>query len=291
MRVLHVSDVHVTVALTDLPWRAMANKRLLGALNYQLRRYKQFQHAARKLEQVAEFAKREQVDLVICTGDYTALGTEPEFVAAREAIRSLAAVGQGYLTVPGNHDLYLNDALAAHRFERHFGTFLRSDEVPGVATDGPWPMARLIGDDVAVVAVNSARPNPQVWRSSGRIPDRQLVALRTVLAAPELANRFVFVITHYAPRRPDGTPDTRTHGLENADAFLDACKAVKRGAILHGHIHHRFRLAMPSMAAEIFGAGSTTCEHKEGLWLFDVTSDRFEAWPGRYRDGQYVLQA
>ena len=31
MRVLHVSDVHVTVALTAMPWRDMVNKRLLGA--------------------------------------------------------------------------------------------------------------------------------------------------------------------------------------------------------------------------------------------------------------------
>jgi 3',5'-cyclic AMP phosphodiesterase CpdA len=289
MRVLHVSDVHVTVALTELPWRDMVNKRLLGAVNYQLRRFKQFEHAAVKLAALAEFAKTQNVDLVICTGDYTALGTEPEFVAARAAISGLAAIGAGYLTVPGNHDLYLNDSLEARRFERHFGMFLKSDAVPGAATDGPWPVARLISDEVAVVAVNSARPNPQVWRSSGRIPQRQLEALQSVLAAPEIASRFVFVITHYAPRRPDGTPDTWTHGLENADAFLDVCKALKRGAILHGHIHHRFRLSLPSLAAEIFGAGSSTCEHREGLWLFDVTREGFKASAGRYREGEYVV--
>ncbi|HET6333103.1 MAG TPA: metallophosphoesterase [Polyangiales bacterium] len=289
MRVLHVSDVHVTVALTDLPWRDMVNKRLLGALNYKLRRFKQFQHAAKKLAALAEFAKKQHVDLVICTGDYTALGTEPEFVAARAAISGLAAIGSGYLTVPGNHDIYLNDSLADRRFERHFGAFLKSDAVPGAATDGPWPIARLISDEVAVVAVNSARPNPQVWRSSGRIPERQLEALKDLLAAPEIASRFVFVITHYAPRRPDGTPDTWTHGLENADAFLDVCKALKRGAILHGHIHHRFRLAVPSLTAEIFGAGSSTCEHREGLWLFDVTRDGLTAAPGRYTNGEYVV--
>lgn len=289
MRVLHVSDVHVTVALTAMPWRDMANKRLLGALNYQLRRFKQFQHAARKLEQLAEFAKREQVDFVICTGDYTALGTEPEFIAARAAITRLSEIGQGYMTVPGNHDLYLQDSLANRRFERHFGSFLKSDPIPGAAVDGPWPVARLIGDDIAVVAVNSARPNPQVWRSSGRIPDAQVRALRDVLITPEIANRFVFVITHYAPRKPNGSPDSWTHGLENADAFLDACKLLKRGAILHGHIHHRFRLAVPGLAPEIFGAGSSTCEHREGLWLYDVANGALTARPGRYVEGAYQV--
>jgi 3',5'-cyclic AMP phosphodiesterase CpdA len=280
--------VHVPIALTALPWRRMLNKRLLGAVNYKLRRHKQFRHAAAKLSALAEFAQRERVDLVICTGDYTALGTEPEFVAARAAVSRLASEFE-YLTVPGNHDIYMRDSLDAGSFERHFGSFLRSDAVPGAAVDGAWPVVRLIGEEIAVIAVNSARPNPQVWRSSGRIPEPQLRALERVLGTPEVATRFVFVITHYAPRRPDGTPDSWTHGLENADAFLDVCKRVKRGAILHGHIHHRFRLALPQPAPEIFGAGSTTCEHREGLWLFDVTREGLQARPGRYDNGQYVV--
>lgn len=286
MRVLHLSDVHVTVSLRDMPWREMLNKRLLGALNYQLRRRRQFARAADKLAALARFAQSQAVELVICTGDYTALGTEPEFVAARAAVDGLASARFGYVTVPGNHDVYIRES-DFRRFERHFGTFLRGD-LPGAAVDGPWPLVRLIGDDLAVIAVNSARPNPQLWRSSGRIPERQLAALSQLLAAPEIAPRFVFVATHYAPRKPDGKPDHWTHGLENADAFLEACKPLRRGAILHGHIHHRFRLAQP-VGPEIFGAGSTTCEHREGLWLFDVTREEMTATPGRWDGHQYIL--
>jgi 3',5'-cyclic AMP phosphodiesterase CpdA len=287
MRVLHVSDVHVTVSLADMPWREMLNKRLVGALNYKLRRRRQFEHAAQKLHELALFAQREGVELVICTGDYTALGTEPEFAAARAAIEGLAAAKFGYVTVPGNHDVYIRD-LDYRRFERHFASFLQGDPLPGAAVDGPWPVARLIGDELAVIAVNSARPNPQVWRSSGRIPERQLEALTQLLATPEIASRFAFVVTHYAPRRPDGSQDHWTHCLENADAFLEACKGMRRGAILHGHIHHRFRLTQP-IGPEIFGAGSSTCERREGLWLFDVTRDNLTAQPGAFTNGAYHL--
>jgi 3',5'-cyclic AMP phosphodiesterase CpdA len=289
MRVLHLSDVHVTVPVAAMPWREMLNKRLIGAANYRLRRRHQFAAAESKLAQLAELAAREGVELVICTGDYTALGTEPELAAARRAIDGLSRAKFGYLTVPGNHDIYMPDVLRDGRFERYFGEFLRSDALPGTGSDGVWPLARLLGDDVAVVAVNSARPNPQVWRSSGRIPERQLEALTTILAQPQIASRFVFVITHYAPRRPDGSADTWTHGLENADAFLAACSGVRRGAILHGHIHHRFHLG--GAGAHIFGAGSTTCERREGLWLFDVTREGARATPGRYTGGEYVLEA
>ena len=77
MRVLHLSDVHVSVPLGRMPWHQMANKRLLGALNLALRRGRQFAHSREKLAALAEFSVAQSVDLVIVTGDYTALGTEP----------------------------------------------------------------------------------------------------------------------------------------------------------------------------------------------------------------------
>jgi len=135
---------------------------------------------------------------------------------------------------------------------------------------------------VAVIAVNSARANPQLWRSSGRIPEPQLAALADLLADERIAGRFVFVITHYAPRRADGSPDEWTHGLENGEQFLAACARLERGVILHGHIHRPFSLALPGVAPRIFGAGSSTCAHRESLWLYDVERSSLRATPGRF---------
>ncbi|HEY2732355.1 MAG TPA: metallophosphoesterase, partial [Polyangiales bacterium] len=226
MRILHLSDVHVSVPLIAMPWREMFNKRLLGAANLVLRRGKHYAQAREKLAVLADLARERAVDLVICTGDYTALGTEPELVAARAAIDRLTDRPLGYVTVPGNHDVYMPDALRDHRFERHFGDLLESD-LPEARVDGAYPIVRLLGDEVAVLAVNSARPNPEPWRSSGAIPDAQLRALRTLIDDPRIAPRFVFVMTHYAPRRADGMPDRASHGLDNADAFLAACSRIR----------------------------------------------------------------
>lgn len=288
MRVLHLSDVHVTVPLWAMPWRQMLNKRLVGAANLVLRRGRHFDRAREKLESLAQLAGELNVDLVICTGDYTALGTEPELAAARAAIDGLTKRPAGYVTVPGNHDIYLRDVLRDQRFERHFGDLLRSD-MPERCVDGPWPLVRLVGDDVAVIAVNSARPNPQVWRSNGVIPCAQLDALQALTQDPRVRDRFVFVITHYAPRRADATPDVPSHGLINADAFLDACRGLSRGAILHGHIHRRFQLALPELPLRIFGAGSTTCDGREGLWLFEIDGARASARAGHWQGDRYVL--
>jgi hypothetical protein len=127
-----------------------------------------------------------------------------------------------------------------------------------------------VGDDTAVVAVNSARPNPLPWKSSGRVPEAQIAGLRAALADPDVRRRFVFVVVHYAPRRPDGSPDTYAHGLCNADAFLSAVADLPRGVVLCGHIHRTYRVRLPDVRPELFCAGSATIEGREGCWLFEL---------------------
>ncbi|MEQ9082039.1 MAG: metallophosphoesterase [Sandaracinaceae bacterium] len=286
IRVLHVSDIHVDVPLRHVPLGGWAGKRLMGGANLVLRRGKHFRRVREKVKVLDRFWREAGVDLVLCTGDYTVLGTEAELAAAREVIAPLTEAPLGFVTVPGNHDVYVPDAVG--RFERFFGDLLETD-LPDLKTDGDWPIVRLVGDTVAVVAVNSARPNPHPWRSSGRIPDPQLDALPGIFSDSRLAGRFVFVITHYAPRLASGKPDSFTHGLVNAEAFLSQCAAVERGAILHGHVHHCFHLKVEGLRASLFGAGSTTQDDREGLWLFDIEPDRVRAARGGWVGDRYAL--
>ena len=286
MRVLHFSDVHVDVPWHEMPFAEMFNKRLIGAANLLLRRKRLFRSARSKLAALARFAEEQAVDLAICTGDYTALGTAPELEAARLAIQPLTQRPRGFITVPGNHDLYMPDTLADRRFERFFGDLLGGDW-PEYAC-GDFPAVRLFDDQLAVVTINSARPNPQIRKSSGRIAGDQLVALGRAFADPRLSGRTVLVATHYAPRRADGTPDHHNHGLENADELLALCARVPRCAILHGHIHWRFHVQAEA-GPHLFGAGSATHEGREGFWIDDVEPGRVCARPGSYRGGAYAF--
>ncbi len=287
MRVLHFSDVHVQIPVVHMPPRDLLSKRLLGAANLVLRRERLFRDAPEKLAALSQLAKAANVDVAICTGDYTALGTEPELKLARATIDPLVRMPLGYVTVPGNHDLYLPDALADRRFERHFGDLLKTDRAD-LTVDGVWPIVRLFGASVAVIAVNSARPNPHPFRSSGAVPDAQLAALARILVLPEIAKRFVFVITHYAPRRRDGSPDTAHHGLDNADELLRITSKLTHGALLHGHIHWRYHLTSPS-GLPMFGAGSATHAGREGIWVFDIEPTRVVAIGGTWSGDRYVL--
>lgn len=293
LRILHFSDIHVSVPTAQLLLRDFIGprpKRLLGLANLLLRRGKHFAETAIKLEALARIAQEEKIDFALCTGDYTALGTDIELRAARKAVEAFVSAPLGFATVPGNHDLYLNDAIHERRFERYFEEFLRSD-CPEYSVDGPWPLVRWVGEDVVIVAVNSARPRPQLLLSNGRIPDVQIDALQGIFADPRVQSRFVIVATHYAARLENGQPDSQRHGLENGEALIEACRPLRRGAIVHGHVHRRYWVKIPELRIPLLGAGSAIHHGREGFWLFDIGRDEASVRAGSWspEERRYVL--
>lgn len=290
MRILHFSDIHLGVPFGEVPFGDWPGKRLIGAAHLLMGRRRVFSAARHKLVELDRFREDHGVDAVIFSGDYTALGTAPELADARHAMRPFLRAAGGFVNVPGNHDVYLPDGVHEKRFEKHFGDTLHSD-LEEYRSEPHWPLVRLWGDGVAVVAVNSARPNPNPWKASGRIPHAQLEQLPRIFADPRLRERFVFVVTHYAPRLADGSPDRYTHGLRNADDLLAACAGLERGALLFGHVHECFRVAVPETRIPLFCAGSATQDHVEGAWLFDATPDSCDASPVTWDGARYVLPA
>jgi 3',5'-cyclic AMP phosphodiesterase CpdA len=287
MRILHFSDVHVQESVAAMPLAELMGKRLLAAGNLFLKRGRLFRDAQRKLAALIEFARREQVEIALYTGDFTAVGSEAEYSEARRAFEPLARAATGLCAVPGNHDLYLEDTVEHARFERHFGDFARSDW-PESAVDGVFPFVRLFGEQLAVIGVNSAKPNPNPFLSTGCIPQRQLEVLAKLLDDPRLNGRWIVVMTHYGVIRPDGSPDTPTHGLENVDAFMRIC--TRPGVVVvHGHIHHRFHHAPSERHPWLFCSGSATQRDREGFWLFELDGNHLRATPGTWTGDDYRL--
>lgn len=286
LRTIHISDIHLERGFRSVPLRHFANKRLVGLMNLSLRRRKHFSEAWRKLAALGQLLDREQVDLLLCTGDYTALGTEPEIVLARETIDEVRGQRPLY-TVPGNHDVYVPQG--AEHFEHYFAEELTSDR-PELCTDGVWPWVREHKHAV-FVGVNSARPNPEISKSSGEIPAAQLDTLSKLIQLPEYANRWFFVLTHYAPFRWDGKPDTKHHGLDNADDLMRVLKKHPKSVLLHGHVHRPFRLSRATHGVEIFCAASTTQRNRNGMWCFDIYQDTIEARQGLWAHGSFELSA
>lgn len=291
MRILHFSDLHLRQRWREVPLKDWFGKRAIGGINLVLGRASAFDEAPEKTASLGRFCNELGVDFAIFTGDYTALGIDSELRMARAAVAPLVEAPLGYANVPGNHDLYSLDVVREGRFERHFGDTLQTDMPEYRVDNTPWPIVRLVGREVAVVGVNSARPNPIPWRAStGKIPPEQLLRLRRILADTRLQGRFVFVITHYAPRLANGEPDRLTHGMLNADAFLEACANLPRGAMLCGHVHWCYMLRIEGVRPPLFCAGSATKTGVEGLWVFDIEGGRARATPGVWTGEDYALE-
>jgi 3',5'-cyclic AMP phosphodiesterase CpdA len=289
IRLLHFSDPHFGLGVRRVPLRDWPGKRLAGGLNLLRGRGRRFLHAPSRVASLALFAERQGADAAVCTGDLSALGTEAELEAARDAVAPFFRARLGFVCIPGNHDLYTAAVLRERRFERRFAEGLATD-LPELRADGPWPLVRLFGETTAVVAVNSARPNPIPWRSSGFVPPVQLEALRAATAHEAVRDRFVLIATHYAPRRADGTADTPLHGLRNADDLLATCAGVRRGAILCGHIHRAFRV-VPEIGPEIVCGGSATIEGHESAWWLEIGPASAEIRPVRWDGVDWTLGA
>lgn len=288
MRILHFSDPHMTIPFRRVPLGKWFGKRAVGGANLLRGRYRLFADAEQKLAALARFQREHQADLVLCSGDYTSLGLHREYEHALHCIRPLMDAPCGYVSVPGNHDLYARDALRERHFSSYFENILQSD-LPEYQVDGPWPLIRLVGENLAVVGVNSARPNPLPWRSSGRVPEKQLAALKEIAGDARISRRLVCIMTHYAPLLEDGNPDTRLHGLRNGKEFLLTCADFRKAIILCGHVHHCYTLKVPETGQSIFCAGSVTMEGEEGFWFFDVQEDTLCATPGIWNGEGFAL--
>jgi len=283
LRVLHFSDTHVGLHIRYMSWKNWFSKRAIGAINLLRGRNKYFDDAEEKINALIRFKEANNIDLVIHTGDYTALGLESELEFAKKLVSPLMTPPQKYITIPGNHDIYVHEGNSHYRFSEQFCSVLQND-LPEYCRGSHYPLVRLVGENVAVIAVNSSRPNPWPWRSNGLIPQEQLDGLKEVLEDTRVKDRFIFVITHYASRLANGEPDKKLHGLINADDFLEKCKQINTGALLCGHVHETYQVSLEGLNGDLFCAGSATMEGHEGFWVYEIEDKVLKAkcvyWDG-----------
>lgn len=256
MRIVHISDVHVPAPLRPVPMRDWLSKRLIGGANYVLRRKAEFAMAAHKLSKLADWVRAHPVDTVMCTGDLTTLGTSTEFEVARAALEPLITASKKFVLIPGNHDIYVHDAVEEQRYRRFFERWDLPQDAP-------------LGPHAWMVRLDSPLTHWKPWRSDGRVPRAQLDHLERIVNLHG-ASKFIIVLTHYAMRKPDGEFDSPWHGLQNAAELEALCQTIPHGAVLHGHIHRAHHYTLNQGNVHVFGAGSTTQDKLGGFWYVHV---------------------
>jgi 3',5'-cyclic AMP phosphodiesterase CpdA len=274
MRFLHCSDVHITHDYFHSPVWPLGWRRWIALLELKFGgRSQDYAQARSTLSKIAEDARRHKVDHLIVSGDLTAYAMESEFEGAKAALSGWVENPSLCSVIPGNHDTYTREVVRERRFQRYFGHLLRSD-MPEYCREEEFPFVRLLGNDVAVVGLCSARLNAAPGLSYGAIGKAQLAGLKAIVEDVRMQHRAVLVAVHHAPLRADGRPDKPSHGLKDARALFDVLRGP-RFAVLHGHIHHRYHHEANAERPHILGAGSSTQKGREGYWLIDVQDGKF----------------
>jgi 3',5'-cyclic AMP phosphodiesterase CpdA len=265
MRIVHFSDIHVAAWPRDPS--VLGDKRVLGLLNYLLRRRHQVhpEYLQRAIGRIRALGP----DWVVLTGDLTCVGTGAEFARALDLLSPLCNGPAPYqfLFVPGNHDAYVRRpgcATALHAaFDRLNRGRWRLEDLP-LRVDLPG---------LRLFAVDECRPMPW-WQSAGEVPAAARTRLQEWLEEPRLPGEKRVLVGHFPARLADGSRLPRRRRLRG-DEWLQGI--LDRGLVdvhLCGHHHPPFLRREPGGALEIC-AGALTLYGKLNVLDYSAQNGRF----------------
>ncbi len=266
MKILHFSDIHTGGVFRS--FSALFDKRLIGTLNYKLRRRHEINW--QYLDKALEIIHQEKPDIVINTGDLTSVSEPAEFIEALERLNSITGKQDfTFLNVPGNHDNYIHNPSSLKSRHETFDTL----------NNGTFPLSSFphlfIKEQVVFILVDESRPNFGI-NSSGRIDDTTLNKVENW--CDEFKDKSIILVGHYPLKNHLGEPLNSSRALENSERLRDLLEKGKIAVNLCGHIHRAFIRKEPSGSMEIC-AGSLTIGGKMNKLEFNQESNSFsQSW-------------
>jgi Icc protein len=221
-------------------------------------------HSAKLAKGLLDALREVGVDHLVVTGDLT-LSAEPrEFERAADLLRPWAQAGT-LTVVPGNHDVWTEDAVDTGRFLRAVGADGRGMRRPAPT----YPHVAPLGSDVVLVALDSARWGQEPRDTAGRLGAEQLRGARELCREHQRQGKATVLAFHHhvvlpAERIPSDAGVSRMP-LADADQVIRLVAELPVAAVLHGHRHCAFRVDVPGpdRPTPILCAGSVSRVHDE----------------------------
>jgi 3',5'-cyclic AMP phosphodiesterase CpdA len=163
-------------------------------------------------------------DLIVVSGDFTQIGSEAEFRAARAFLDELSA---RVFAVPGNHDVPARNLL--RRFFDPYGLYRRY-----IAAELE-PFLELDGVVIAGIKTSRRLRAGLNW-AEGSISPEQLVLLERRFAQAD-PDALRIVVAHHPLMQPEGEVQKPMRLVGRADAALRTFARLGVRLVLSGHFH------------------------------------------------------
>ncbi|OGH04677.1 MAG: hypothetical protein A2600_02650 [Candidatus Lambdaproteobacteria bacterium RIFOXYD1_FULL_56_27] len=262
VKVLHLSDLHFGDELLGWRWLAgqggLFSKASLGLLNHRYGGARKFDPVQR--EGLLQTLAKQDWDLLVVSGDLVHLGTQPEFLLARQLLEPLIQKGPVLLSA-GNHDRYTPRAKGL--MEEIFADCFPFDRPWGSPFEGPegWlfqelPLSRPSG----LWAKGKLQPDWQDW----------LEALKGQPDRPKV------VYGHYPLFYPPGTQESFGHKVWGQERLARSLTQAGVKAYLHGHLHQTWAFEPPGQGLWSINAGGSLTQ---GYW--SISLENQSVFPSR----------
>jgi 3',5'-cyclic AMP phosphodiesterase CpdA len=204
-------------------------------------------YAQKHTRGLIEALREVEVDHLVVTGDLTLSGEAREFERAAELLQPFAEAKK-LTVVPGNHDVWTDDAVETARFLRAIGPDGR-----GMRKAAPsYPHVVPLGTEAVLIALDSARYGEDPRTTPGRLGSEQLRSARALAREHAKAGRAVVLAFHHhvvlPPERVPSDAHVARMPLFDADQVVRLVAEVPVAAVLHGHRHTAFRVDLPGAA-------------------------------------------
>lgn len=260
VKLAHFGDVHIGSEKGDeKAIRRFIGKRFLGTVNLRLLgRGQQFHDARNRFPLLLQDIKRMSPDLIISSGDFSAVAFTSELQIASNCIhRELEGFEDRICVVPGNHDRYTLGAVFSKRFEKYFGLFMQSDDYQS-GENRFLPYSRIIGDTFLFLFLDVSRFH---FLSRGKVKKSDINWLKKVLREARNRELKVFIVVHYPPERADGSDLTFTHRCLHIERLVELAQQFEVKAFFTGHVHKNYINKLKDTNIYLVNAGSATHTH------------------------------
>ncbi|MFT3916098.1 MAG: metallophosphoesterase [Anaeromyxobacteraceae bacterium] len=210
-------------------------------------------HSAKLAKGLIDALREVGVDHLVVTGDLTFSAEPREFERAGELLKHFAEARK-LTVVPGNHDVWTEESVETGRFLRAIGA-----DGKGMRKAQPtYPHVVPLGDEVVLVALDSARWGPEPYDTAGKLGSEQVKSARELVREHAKAGKAVVLAFHHhvvlPPDRVESDARVARMPLADADRIVRLVAELPVAAVLHGHRHTAFRVDLPSAK----GQGATT---------------------------------